>query len=136
MTTNWKRPTPRITPESKAYWKAAADGVMTLAKCGSCGITHHHPQAVCPFCWSSEIKAIPSSGAGSVVSFSVVHQTAVAQFRDKVPYVVAYVKLDEGPQLVTSIVDCEVDAVQIDMRVQVQFDKISDDVAIPVFAPA
>jgi uncharacterized OB-fold protein len=50
-----------------------------------------------------------------------------------VPYVAAVVDLDEGPRMMTNVVDCDVDALEIGMSLQVLFQEISEDVTIPVF---
>ena len=52
------------------------------------------------------------------------------------PYVAAVVELDEGPRLMTNVVDCDVDAVAVGMPVEVTFRAIDDDVTVPVFRPA
>jgi uncharacterized protein len=45
------------------------------------------------------------------------------------------VELKEGPQMVTTLVDCRPDRVEIGMDVTVVFDTIADDIALPKFAP-
>jgi uncharacterized OB-fold protein len=52
-----------------------------------------------------------------------------------VPYVAAVVDLDEGPRMMTNVVDCDHDALEVGMELQVTFRPISDDVTIPVFRP-
>jgi hypothetical protein len=136
MSDKFSRPVPQLTPESAAYWHAAADGRLTVGYCRTCTKVHHYPQAVCPFCWSSDVELKTASGRGKVNSFVVVHQTAVEGFGKHTPYVTAYVELEEGPSLVTNIVGCDVNSVSINMPVQVTFDKVADDVAVPVFEPA
>lgn len=128
------RPIPALTAESKTYWEAAAAGQLLLGKCLHCAEVHHPPQAVCPRCWS-ETSTILSGGIGTVEAFSVVHKNATPAFRDIVPYVVAFVRLDEGPALTTNIVGCETTEVEIGMRVRVTFESLSDEVAIPLFSP-
>ena len=124
-----------MTPESAAYWHAAGEGRLTLGYCKSCKKVHHYPQAVCPFCWSSEVELKAASGRGKVNAFAVVHQTGVFGFAKHTPYVIAYVELEEGPSLVTNIVGCDVGRIAVDMPVKVEFDKVADDIAVPVFAP-
>ena len=51
------------------------------------------------------------------------------------PYVFAFVDLDEGVRLVTNIVDCDPDAVRIGQRVQARFETIDDDHTVVLFAP-
>lgn len=131
-----KHPAPPMTPESAAYWKAAAKGELLVGWCGDCKKPHHAPQGVCPFCWSSNVKAKPASGRGKVNSFAVIHQTAMPDFIGLVPFVVAYVELDEGVSLVSNIVNCDWKQVKIDMPVVATFETVADNVGIPLFKPA
>ena len=76
-----------------------------------------------------------------VHTYTVTHQNGAAPFRDALPYVLAYVSLDEGPRLLTNIVGCAPDAVEIDMPVVVDFADAAcgndtDTFAIPRFRPA
>ena len=52
------------------------------------------------------------SGRARLHSFTVVQQPANAAFRDDVPYVYAVVQLDEGPRLVSNIVQCDIDTLR------------------------
>ena len=130
------RPEPRITHESKAYWAAARTGRLMIATCGNCHRLHHAPQAVCPFCWSSNVITRAAGGRGTLQAFSVVHQTAVPEFRVRLPYVVAYVDLEEGVSLVSNIVNCDLDKVRIGMAVKAVFEPMSDKSAAILFEPA
>ena len=66
---------------------------------------------------------------GVIYTFSVTRRGAGA------PYCIAYVTLDEGPTLMTNIVDADLDAVRIGQRVQVVFKKSEGGSSIPMFTP-
>jgi uncharacterized OB-fold protein len=72
---------------------------------------------------------------GKVYTFSVVRQNRSGSFRDLVPYVVAYIDLDEGFRMMSNVVDVDPDQVKCDMRVKVKWEDY-DEVALPLFAPA
>jgi uncharacterized OB-fold protein len=74
-------------------------------------------------------------GTGTVYTFSVVHRNDLPPFNERVPYVAAIVELDEGPRMMTNIVDCDTDDVAVGMAVEVAFRTIDEDVAVPVFRP-
>ena len=112
---------PAIDWESRAYWEGCGRGELVLQKCRTCQTVQHRPRGICATCLSDEIEHFVASGRGSVYTYSVVRQNQMPAFRDAVPYVVAYVELDEGPQLLTNIVDCDPDAVTIGMNVKVDF---------------
>lgn len=75
------------------------------------------------------------SGRGTVYSFYVAHRPAHPAFRDRVPYVVALVDLEEGPRMMTNIVDCPPEDVHIGMPVEVVFRDVTEDITLPCFRP-
>ena len=49
------------------------------------------------------------------------------------PYIVAYIQLDEGPCLMSTLVDCNPDEIACDMPVEVVFDDVTNEVTLPKF---
>ncbi|MBC8186895.1 MAG: Zn-ribbon domain-containing OB-fold protein [Proteobacteria bacterium] len=139
-----KNPTyghPAIDWESRAYWEGAGRGELVLQRCRACGVVQHRPRGLCVSCLDGEIEHFVASGRGEVYTYSVVHQNQMSKFRNALPYVVAYVALEEGPQLLTNIVDCDPETVCIGMPVRVDFvptpDKSTGDLlGVPRFVPA
>ena len=80
------------------------------------------------------MRLTPATGRSRLYTWSVVHQNA-APF-DAVPYVVAMVDLEEGPRLMTEIVDCPVDELCADMALEIAFREDDDGFVVPVFRPA
>lgn len=122
-------PAPTVYPETRPFWEAAVEGLLLVKRCDDCGEHHHYPRAACPFCGSERTQWRQASGQGTIYSFSVMR-------RAEVPYVVAYVTLDEGPTMMTNIVDTDADAIRIGQRVKVRFQRSKDGPPLPVFAPA
>ena len=127
---------PRITPESAPYWEGCREGKFLLQKCSACGTYQFYPRALCSACGSSEIAWAEASGQGEVVSFTVMQQAISPGYKDDVPYVVAIIRLAEGPTMMSNVVGCDPDAAAIGMPVTVGFKKYSDAVTVPVFSPA
>jgi len=130
-----RRPLPRIDEESRGFWEALARHELYLQRCGSCERVRHPPRAVCPACLSSEIEWIRASGNGQVYSFTVTHQNHAPGFRNRLPYVLAVVELDEGVRMMTTIGGCDPVEVRIGMPVTVEFDDVTDEITLPVFRP-
>ena len=105
---------------------------FTLPRCEACGKFHFYPRPVCPHCQDPRVVWAAASGRGTVYSYSTVHRAPSPAFKDDVPYVIAIVKTDEGPHLLSRVVDISPEAVKIGMRLRVRM-KISDDVVLPVF---
>ena len=80
------------------------------------------------------------SGKGEVYSFTVIRQiagrAASQAFQNDIPYVVAWVDLDEGPRMITNIIGCPVEKVSLGMKVSVVFEQASKDVWLPKFKPS
>ena len=127
---------PEIDWETRAYWEGAGRGELVLQRCGSCQVVQHRPRGFCVSCLSDDIEHFVASGRGEVYTYSVVRQNQMPRFRDAVPYVVAYVQLEEGPQLLTNIVDCDPEVVSIGMPVRVDFVSTEGGLGVPRFVPA
>jgi uncharacterized OB-fold protein len=89
---------------------------------------------LCPACGSLDTEWIEASGRGTVYSFTVVRRGAGA-YRDAGPYVLAYVELAEGPRVMTNIVDCDPELINIGDRVEVVFHDTGQGAALPRFRP-
>lgn len=118
---------PTMNPGDDTYFAAAKEGRLLLKRCTSCGKVHHYPREICPFCWSGQVEWVQASGLGTVYTFSVMRRGA--------PYCIAYVTLEEGPRMMSNIVDCDYDAVQIGSKVRVVFKPTEGGWAIPMFTP-
>lgn len=129
------RPVPEPTPETAEYWAGCAAGELRLTECRDCGLVFHYPRAHCPDCASSATRWVTAAGTGEVYSYSVMER--MGDWPDAaLPLILAYVELDEGPRLMTNLVDCTPADVSIGDRVSVQFVPTETaDIAVPVFAP-
>jgi hypothetical protein len=85
---------------------------------------------------SDEFEWRRAAGRGIVYSFTVIHRPPFPAFRDKVPYVLALVELSEGVRMMTNIVDCNPNTVEIGMAVEVTFEDVTEEVTLPQFKPA
>jgi uncharacterized OB-fold protein len=100
-----------------------------LPRCGDCGKFHFYPRPACPHCQGTRLAWAEASGRGEVYSHSTVHRAPRAAFRDDVPYVIAIVKTDEGPHLLSRVVGVAPESVKIGMRLRVR----TADGVLPVF---
>jgi len=116
---------PAMNPGDEAYFAAAKEGRLLLKHCEACGKTHHYPRAICPFCWSDKVQWKEASGLATVYTYSVTRRGS--------PYCIAYVTLEEGPTMMSNIVDCDLDKIRIGDRVRVTFKPTEGGWAIPMF---
>lgn len=129
------KPVPRPSPESQPYWKAAAEHRLEIPCCNACGKFWFPPSRSCPHCLSADIRFEAVSGKGKVFSFVIYDRVYHPAFAGDVPYVVALVELDEGPRMISNIVDMAPEDVRCEMRVAVVFRPAGDGLAIPCFRP-
>ncbi len=126
---------PMVEPESEPYWAALRDGKLLLKLCASCGKHHSYPRPFCPHCWSDDVSWVEAGGGATLYTHSVVYRNDLPPFGPQVPYIAAVVDLDEGPRMMTRIVNCEADQLAIGMRLQVHTEAVTDDISMAVFAP-
>jgi uncharacterized protein len=115
-------------PGMEPFQEAAAQGSFAVPTCRACGRRHWYPRVICPFCFSGDVTWEPASGRGTVYTYTIMR-------RAKPPYAVAYVKLAEGPVMMTNIVGCDLDAIRIGMKVQAVFWPAENGPLVPVFKP-
>jgi uncharacterized protein len=120
---------PMVLPETAAYWQAADKGRLLVKRCTACGEHHHYPRDICPFCLSDATEWHDAAGTGTVYSFSTMGQGDAA-------YTLAYVTLDEGPTMLTNLVDGDAAAWRVGQRVRVVFVTSEGGLAVPMFTAA
>ena len=131
--TEYNGPLPKPDRDSAVYWDAARRHELVLQRCNSCHRFRFYPRSVCPHCLSDEFEWQTASGRGHIYSFTVIHRSPSPAFRDRVPYVLALVELEEGVRMMTNIVGCDPEAVAIGEAVEVTFDDVTDEVTLPKF---
>ena len=72
------------------------------------------------------MRSYQLSGKGEVITYTIIH-VGPENFEEQVPYPVAIIKMDEGPQVTGQIVDCDLNEVKIGMRVETTFRRIQED---------
>lgn len=127
------RALPVPTPDSEIFWRSCLEGILRMQRCDDCSELNWFPRGLCVNCNSPSMTWTNLSGRGTVYSFSVVARPPNDSFPPN--YVLALVDLEEGQRMLTALVDVAPDAVAIGMPVQVRFDRRSQEISLPVFAP-
>ena len=115
------------------FWRACAGEQFSVHRCAACGRSYW-PASCCIEHGGAAMQWVPASGRGVVHTYTVFHHAYDASFADRVPYVIAVVRLDEGPFFFTDIVECDPEAVRVDMAVEVVYEH-HDDWTMPHFRP-
>jgi uncharacterized OB-fold protein len=130
------KPVPRPTPETQHFWDGTLSGELRLQRCESCSHVYFPPRPFCPQCASRSVEVFAASGNGTLHSYIINHRAA-PNSGFEAPYAIAIVELDEGPRMMTNIVDSAQtpEALVLDMPLEVTFERITDEIALPLFRP-
>jgi uncharacterized OB-fold protein len=129
-----KAPTPNV--ETQRFWDATAEGRIELPRCDGCRLVIWYPRGVCPDCQSTALTWEVMAGTGTIYSYTVARSGVGRRWKEHLPFVVAYVRLDEGPTMLTNIVDCDPETVAIGQAVTAVFDDTGEGSALVRFRPA
>jgi uncharacterized OB-fold protein len=127
---------PHPTPETQRFWDATAQGRIELARCTGCSLIPWYPRSICPDCQGTDWVWEALAGTGTVYAYSVTRAGGGRAWKAHLPFVVAYVELDEGPRMLTNIVDCDPDDITIGMAVTAVFDNTGEQTALVRFRPS
>jgi len=131
----YQKPVPVPNAESQEYWAGCKRHELLIQRCRACGRFQFYPRAVCAGCLSQELEWAKASGRGTVYSYSVVHRAPTKAFAADAPYTTAIVELEEGVRMMTNVVGCPPEEVRIGMPVEVVFEDVSEEIALPKFRP-
>lgn len=114
------------------YFQQMLDqGKFMIQRCERTGRAVFYPRAVSPF-GGGPLRWEPASGGGTVYSATVVRRR-----EDRGgDYSVVLVDLDEGPRLMSTVVDAEPTDVRIGMRVQAEVRRTPEGISRVVFIAA
>ncbi len=138
-TTTTLRPQPLGIPVgapsalTRPYWDACARGSLVYLRCDGCGLILERPATVCGGCLGRSLSWTPSSGRGSLYSWTVVWRPQHPSFH--VPYAPAIVAMDEGWWHIAAVVGCEASDLTAGMRLAVEFHPTSEDITLPYYRP-
>ena len=137
MATAYSKPVPRpLNPEwTKPFWEAAKRHELVMPRCKTCDQLFFYPRSECPRCLSDHVEWMKVSGRGHLHTYTGVYQPANAAFRDDTPYIYVVVQLNEGPRMVSNIVQCEIEAVSVDMPLEAVFDDVTPEWTLVKFKP-
>jgi uncharacterized protein len=129
------RAKPKPTPETQHFWDGTRAGELRLQRCDACANVYFPPRPFCPACGCRKVSIFKASGRAKLYSY-VIHHRPVPGFTP--PYAIAVVELDEGPRMMSNIVDCPQtpEALKLDMKLEVKFEPLDDTITLPLFRPA
>ncbi len=133
---DYQKPLPTPTSDSRPYWEAAKRHELMMQKCQDCRSVYFPPAVSCAYCSSMNVEWVKLSGKGKVYTWNVFHRAFHPSFANDLPYACVVVELEEGPRIISSLVDCKPEEIQFDMPVAVVFEDVTEEVALPKFKRA
>lgn len=135
MATDQKKPLPVISDFNRPFWEYAGRHELRLQRCLDCGLPWAPNGPVCPHCFSEHYEWAHMSGRGKIASWVVFHKAYHPAFKDDLPYNVTLVELEEGPRLISTVVEASKEDLHMGMELQVVFEDIGGGLALPKFRP-
>jgi uncharacterized OB-fold protein len=107
------------------HWRSMKERYRLLGTyCENCRSSFFPPRKICPKCRrKGRTRQVEFSGRGRVFSYTVIN-VGSKTFEKYVPYIIGLVELEEGPRVLSQIVDCKPEDVYIGMEVEACFRKI------------
>lgn len=129
-------PPPLADVTTLPWWEAAAEHRLVVQRCTACEHTRLPPSPVCPQCRSAEADWREVPGRGEVYTYTTVHRPIAAN--QELPFVVAVISLEDsgGVRIISNLVGVEPEEIAIGMPVELVWEDMSADLAIPRFRPA
>src|SRR5207244_12635432 len=102
----------------------------------ACANVYFPPRPFFPSCASRKVRVFTARGNATLYSYVINQPPAAPGFTP--PYAIAVVELDEGPRMMSNIIDCPQtpEALELDMKLEVAFEKLDDRITLPLFRPA
>jgi len=119
--------------ETEPFWAGCRAGELRVQRCTACGQHQFYPRMLCTACAGTALEWTAVSGHGTVLSCTVVHRPLSAAYAGEVPYVVALVRLREGPVLMSNIIGGAAQTLRVGAPVRVVFERWTADITIPKF---
>ncbi len=128
-------PLPVPTPVSEPFWQAAREHRLAIQRCPG-GHVFAYARSHCPVCLAAGHEWVDASGRATLYSYTVARRPTSPDFEGETPYVIAIIALEEGPHIMSRLVEIEPEDVRIGMSLEVVFDDVTPEVSLPYFRPA
>jgi uncharacterized protein len=128
-------PAPALTELSRPFWDALKGGQLTFQRCKACHHAWLPARSECPNCLGEDWQRDSAKGGASLVSWVVYRIAYDPAFESRLPYTVAVVQLDEGPRMISNVVQADPASLRIDQPLRLTIED-EGEFAVPRFEPA
>lgn len=135
----YEKPIPLKTIDNHPYWDAADRHEFTLQKCEDCNTYAHPPGPACAKCGSENVywESLGNEVTAKIYSYIISYRPFLPGFQNDLPTIIAQAQLDQVPdvKIMCNVLQCDEKEVHIGMPVQMIWQGITDDRALPQWAP-
>ena len=126
-------PLPVPNLDNQEFFDRCREHQLVLRRCRSCAFFSHPPRPNCPNCTSDNLEWVNSEGRGTVYTFTITRQPVSRSFEGRLPWAVVDVELEEGVHLISNLVNCDSEEIEIGMAVEVVFEEVNAEITLPKF---
>ena len=126
-------PLPQPTRDDAEFWAAARRGELRFQRCAACKRFRHYPRPTCPACLASDFTWEPSTGRGTVYTWTIVRGPTLPAFEPDLPYNVVDVLMHEGVHVVSQLLDCPPNEIHAGLPVEAVFVPASEEITLVKF---
>jgi len=134
--TEYTKPLPTLQGLTQEFYDWCGERELRFQRCSECSAWRHVPREMCAECGSFRCEWAPSSGRGTVFTWTVVARALHPAFKDALPYAPVVIEMEEGVRILSEVLDCPLDELEIGMPVEVVFDEVTPGVTLPKFRRA
>jgi uncharacterized OB-fold protein len=125
---------PTLDEVNRPFWNGCREGILRLQRCGRCRHLRYPISTVCPRCLDTSVEWDELGGRGTVFSFAVFRHAYHEAWRERIPYNVALVELEEGPTMISNVVGVEPEDLRVGLPVVAVFEPVTAEISLPKFA--
>lgn len=129
-------PLPPVDDVTRPWWDATREGRLIIQHCDGCGHFQHYPRRICTGCGATDrLGWREVGGVATVDGCTVIHRSPRPDVA--APYLVARVRLAEGPVILANLVDTrggldDPDSL-VGAGVELRWRELADGRKLPVF---
>ena len=131
--TEYTKPLPVMEGLAGEFYDWCKKEDLHFQKCTSCHTFRHVPREMCAECNSFEWQWVRSTGRGTVYTWVVVNRALHPAFSHDTPYADVVIEMEEGVRLLSTVVDCPPQELEIGMPVELTYDAVTEDITLPRF---
>ena len=123
------------TGEWKPFWEGLQRSEVLIQQCKACGHKQFYPRYLCTAC-GGEPDWLSFDGEAVLYTYSVIRKHHQSPFKQMAPYIVAMIDLGDGVRMMSNVINCDLEQVEIGMRLKPAFVEAREGLTVLYWQPA